>query len=211
MSSRPRRALVVFARVPALGRVKTRLAASIGEAGALAAYRELAELTLATVSTLPDCRRVVAYTPDDGRREMRAWLGDDVDLEPQGPGDLGRRMHAAVTRQVAAGSERVAVVGTDCPDLTADDVEKAFAALDKADLVLGPATDGGYWLIAMRQPLEAPFERIPWGDPDTLTETLRRAVDANIRVALLGRKTDIDTVAEWREWQLRRGVEPGAA
>lgn len=210
MTPPPRRALVVFARVPALGRVKTRLAASIGEAGALVAYRELAERTLAAVASLPDCTRLVAFTPDEGEREMRGWLGDGLRYEAQTHGDLGRRMHAAISRRLAEGAERVAIIGTDCPEVTADDVERAFAALDDVDLVLGPATDGGYWLIAMRKALEAPFDRIPWSSPDTLTETLRRAHESMLRVTLLSRKSDVDTVADWRAWQQRSGAARGA-
>lgn len=210
MTSPPRRALVVFARVPALGRVKTRLAASIGEAGALVAYRELAERTLAAVAPVPDCTRVVAFTPDEGEAVMREWLGGTLRYEPQAHGDLGRRMHAAIVRRLAEGAERVAIVGTDCPEITAADVERAFAALDEVDLVLGPATDGGYWLIAMRAALEAPFDRIPWSSPDTLTETLRRARESGLRVSLLSRKSDIDTVADWRAWQQRSGATQDA-
>jgi rSAM/selenodomain-associated transferase 1 len=210
MTPPPSRAVVVFARVPALGRVKTRLAASIGEAGALMAYRELAESTLGAIAALPDCDRVVAFTPDEGEREMRLWLGDAARYEAQAHGDLGRRMHAAIARRLAEGAERVAVIGTDCPDVGAADVERAFEKLADADLVLGPATDGGYWLIAMKAALEAPFDRIPWSNPDTLTETLRRAREFGLKVALLDRKTDVDTVVEWRAWKERRTAVPTA-
>lgn len=201
MTPPPRRALVVFARVPTLGQVKTRLAASIGPEAALAAYRELAEHTLATVAPLPDCTRVVAFTPADGAPAMRAWLGDVAEYEAQVEGDLGRRMLAAATHRFDAGAERVAIVGTDCPTLTGADVERAWAALDKADLVLGPAMDGGYWLIALRAPHAAPFRDVPWSSPDTLTDTLERAREAGLKVALLDRKADVDTVVDWRAWK----------
>src|SRR5689334_1759063 len=113
MTHPPRRALVILARVPTLGTVKARLAASIGEAAALDAYRELVERTLATTAALPECTRVVAFSPDAGMDAMRDWLGDSVRLEAQGRGDLGTRMHDALVRRLDEGAERVAIIGTD--------------------------------------------------------------------------------------------------
>ena len=201
MSPTPSRALVVFARVPALGQVKTRLAASIGQDAALAAYRELGAHTIATTAGLRECARIVAFTPADGAPAMREWLGDDLRYEAQEGDDLGSRLWAAVHRRFAEGASQVAVIGTDCPTLTADDVERAFAALDRADVVLGPAEDGGYWLIALDAAHEAPFREIPWSSADTLRETLRRLQEAGLRAALLDRKADVDTVVEWRAWK----------
>ena len=203
MTTPPRRALVVFARVPALGKVKPRLAASIGEGAALEAHRELAERTLATAESLPECTRVVAFAPDDDAPAMREWLGERVRFEPQGPGDLGRRMQDAVVRRLDEGADRVAIVGTDCPDMTAADVERAWTALDTADVALGPSTDGGYWLVAVRTPHDAIFRGVQWGTSETLPETLGRAVEAGLRVVLLGRKTDVETVVDWRAWKAR--------
>lgn len=195
------RALVVFARVPTLGQVKTRLAASIGNEAALAAYRELGTHTLASTAGVAECARTVAFTPADGADAMREWLGDDVGYEAQEGHDLGTRLLAAVTRRFAEGARQVAVIGTDCPSITAADVERAFATLDRADVVLGPAEDGGYWLIALGAPHDAPFREIPWSSGDTLAVTLRRLQEAGLRAALLDRKADVDTVVEWRAWR----------
>jgi uncharacterized membrane protein YdjX (TVP38/TMEM64 family) len=119
-------------------------------------------------------------------------------------------MHAALVRRLGEGAAHVAIVGTDCPDMGAADVERAFAALDTADLVLGPSEDGGYWLIALREPLTVPFRDVPWGSTETLTETLAKAIDAKLRVVLLGRKPTIDTVTDWRAW-LARAAAVGLA
>ena len=206
MTVSPRRALVVFARVPAMGGVKARLAASIGEAAALVAYRELAERTLATTAALPDCTRTIAFAPDDGAATMRGWLGDTVRLEAQGAGDPGTRLNAAVARRLAEGAKRIAIIGTDCADLGAADIERAWAALDTADVVLGPGEDGDFWLVALEEPQPALFHDVPWGTGETLTETLRRAQELRLKVVLLGRKRDVETVTDWRAWKARGDV-----
>jgi rSAM/selenodomain-associated transferase 1 len=201
MTPPPRRALVVFARVPVLGEVKTRLAASIGAPAALAAYRELVEHTLATTAALPDCTRVVTFTPADGEGAMRECFGEGVRYEAQVGPDLGARLHAAVRRRLADGADRVVVIGTDCPTIAAADIERGWAALERADLVLGPSEDGGYWLIGLKADHAEPFRDIPWSTPETLGVTLERARDAGLKVALLDRKVDVDTVVEWRAWK----------
>src|SRR3954470_1868128 len=206
MLTSSRRALVVFARVPPPGGVMARLAASIGEAGALDAYRALVERTLATTAALPDCNRTLAYAPDDGGAAMREWLGGTGRLEPQGLGDPGTRLQTAVGRRLGEGADRVAIVGTDCPDMTAADIERAWAALDDADLVLGPTEGGDFWLVGLKAPHATLFHDVPWGTSETLTETLRRAQEESLKVVLLGRKREISTVTDWREWQARADV-----
>jgi uncharacterized protein len=204
----PARALVVFARAPELGRVKTRLAAAIGDAAALACYRELGERVTRAVATLRDCRTVVAFTPREGRGATVAWLGEALAYEPQCDGDLGDRMADAVARHEREGASRIVVVGTDCPDVDAAVVEEAFARLDDADVVLGPALDGGYYLIALRAPVARArrlFEEVPWSAPDTLAVTLQRAEEAGVRVTLLAPLRDVDTVEDLEAWRSRSG------
>ena len=197
-------AIVVFARVPVAGRVKTRLAAELGGAAALAAYREITERVLAAVAQ-PDSRRLtVRYTPDDGRVAMRAWLGSSLTLQPQGPGDLGRRMTAAIGAELRDGASRVVVIGTDCPSVDQAVIAEAFERLAAADVVLGPALDGGYYLIGMSHLHSALFEGVPWSSPHTLRVTLKRARDLDLSVALLDRRRDIDTADDWRAWAAER-------
>jgi hypothetical protein len=202
----PARALVVLARAPELGRVKTRLAAAIGDAAALACYRELGERVARAVAAVRDCRTVVAFTPREGRDATAAWLGEAPEYEPQCDGDLGDRMADAVARREGEGASRIVIVGTDCPDVDAAVVEEAFARLDDADVVLGPALDGGYYLIALRAPVARArrlFEEVPWSAPDTLAVTLRRAEEAGLRVALLAPLRDVDTVEDLDTWRSR--------
>jgi hypothetical protein len=131
---------------------------------------------------------------------MRDWLGTEVALRPQISGDLGARMAGAIADAISAGADRVVVIGTDCPQVTAAVVQEAFDRLEAADVVLGPAADGGYYLIGMAQPHSLLFENVPWSSPDTLRTTLQSARAAGLSVALLEKRRDIDTADDWRAW-----------
>ncbi len=187
--------LIVFLRAPQLGKVKTRLAAGIGPEAALAAYRHLVELTLRAVSSWPDVE--LRFTPDEAAGEMSGWSRSGWKWIPQGGGDLGERLDRAVTATLAHGGTRVVVIGTDCPFLKPDDLKAAFAALESVDLVLGPATDGGYWLIGLRRSCPAVFQEISWGSSQVRTETLQRAAEAGLSVRLLRALSDVDTPDDW--------------
>jgi rSAM/selenodomain-associated transferase 1 len=194
------RALIVFARAPEPGYVKTRLAAELGAEEALSVYRRLAERVVAAVHAAGSYSVTVAYTPPGAEPLMRRWLGTSVALRPQSDGDLGERMATAVADAFSAGAERVVVIGTDCPEVSADVVEEAFTRLDAADVVLGPASDGGYYLIGMSRLHRALFDDVPWSSADTLRATLERARAHGLSIALLEQRRDIDTAADWRTW-----------
>ena len=194
------RALIVFARAPERGRVKTRLAAELGAEEALSVYCRLAERVVAAVRAGGSYSVTVAYTPRGAEPLMRRWLGTSVALRPQSGGDLGERMATAVADAFSAGAERVVLTGTDCPDVTADVVEEAFTRLDAADVVVGPASDGGYYLIGMSRAHRALFDGVPWSSVDTLRATLDRARASGLSVALLDERRDIDTAEDWRAW-----------
>ncbi|MFN2564187.1 MAG: TIGR04282 family arsenosugar biosynthesis glycosyltransferase [Gemmatimonadaceae bacterium] len=196
----PRHALIVFARAPELGCVKTRLAAELGAEAALFIYRTLAERVISAVRAATSYSSRVVFTPERAEPMMREWLGPSVDLQAQAPGDLGERMAASIADAISAGAERVAVIGTDCPDVTVSVVEEAFTRLDAADVVLGPASDGGYYLIGMSRIHSALFADVPWSCPDTLRVTLERARACGLSVALLAERRDIDAAADWRAW-----------
>ncbi|HWI58256.1 MAG TPA: TIGR04282 family arsenosugar biosynthesis glycosyltransferase, partial [Bacillota bacterium] len=191
----PSERLVVFVRAPRPGQVKTRLAQALGERAACAAYRELVQTVLGNLSALPDVE--LHYTPADAAGEIQSWLRPGWSLHPQVPGDLGRRLQAAFQTIFQQGAQRVVVVGSDCPAVTTQDVATAWAALDSADVVLGPACDGGYWLIGLRQAQPALFERVPWGTPAVFQETLERARGAKLTITRLRKLSDVDTLADW--------------
>lgn len=192
--------LIVFARAPRPGTVKTRLARTLGEVAALAIYRELAEHTL-HVARAAGIPVHVAFTPPDAAREMRRWLGDDVAYEAQADGDLGARMAHSIGARIAAGSRRVVIVGTDCPALTPAILCTALDALDHADVVFGPASDGGYYLMAQRALHPPLFHDVPWSSAQTLAVSLARAQSAGLHVALLEELRDVDTAEDWQAYR----------
>ena len=204
----PTRALVMLTRAPRAGRVKTRIAKVLGDAKALAIHRELTERTVAAARAAREARDVtlvVAHTPADAREEMRAWLGEDLRLEPQRGSDLGERMASAIQARLSSGADRVVVIGSDSPDLTPEMLEEAFGSLDRADVVVGPSADGGYYLIGMRVLHRSLFERIPWSGAETLARTLAAIRTAGLGVHLLDILRDVDTAEDWREWARRSG------
>lgn len=199
--------LLVFARWPEPGRAKTRLIPALGAGGAAALHRELVEHTLSTARTtrrLAGCRLEVCIdgaSPDAFQR----WLGGDVAFTPQGGGSLGDRLAAATARWFEAGAARVVVIGTDSPDLTPFHIRDALAALDDHDAAIGPALDGGYYLLALRRPVPELFDGVPWGEPEVLTETLARARGARLAVALLPPLADVDRPGDLAVWERARG------
>jgi rSAM/selenodomain-associated transferase 1 len=178
------RVLGLFAKWPSPGAVKTRLAAE-GDSdwGARAARAFL----LDTVDRLAavDARRVLVFAPKEREADFAAVTAGRFHLTPQSEGDLGRRMAAFVERQVGAGARAVVLLGADSPTLPVEYVERAFAELEHADVVLGPATDGGYYLVgcgAARPPL---FAGVAWGGANVLADTIKGLDDPQWRLSLL--------------------------
>lgn len=201
--SAPHRAgsgLMIFAKAPRPGRVKTRLAASVGDEAAVEIYRALGSTVVENVigGAYQTC---VCFDPPDALAEVRSWLGEDVAYRPQTSGDLGDRMSEAIRYGLSA-MDRVCVVGTDAPDVDRALVESALAALDHSDLVLGPAADGGYYLIAVKAPQPQLFRGIPWSSDSVLTDTLDVADRSGLVVHLLRELSDVDHVEDvptaWR-------------
>jgi rSAM/selenodomain-associated transferase 1 len=162
---------------------------------------------MAAARRVRGCSLTVAFTPPHAGDVTRAWLGAGATYEPQVAGDLGARMAAALGARLAAGAERVIVIGTDCPEADEFVIEQAFSALDETDIVLGPAADGGYYLIGMRRLHDELFVGIPWSSDETLQRSLDHAVSSGLRVHLLPELADVDTAADWRRWQQRRGED----
>jgi rSAM/selenodomain-associated transferase 2/rSAM/selenodomain-associated transferase 1 len=212
--SRPRGRLIVFTRWPEPGKAKTRLIPALGEEGAAKLQREMTEHTLALARRFASdgiADLEVRYEGGD-RERMRGWLGSRHALRPQGGGDLGERMARAARSAFDSGSTAAVVVGTDCPDLSPDVLGGAFAGLDRADVVVGPATDGGYYLIGMAASAAAKsipciFEGIPWGSGEVLSRTLLRAEVAGVTLEQLRQLPDVDRPEDLVHWErVRRGM-----
>jgi len=164
--------LMVFAREPIPGRVKTRLISALGAEGAASLYRDLLKLALAAAAALPDVRRELWCdgAPPRGGVCARLALEFGMALRHQGDGDLGARMSLAMTEALQR-THGAVLIGSDCPGYHVEYLSAALAALQDHDAVLGPAADGGYVLIGLRRPAPSLFTGIPWGTDAVLEQT----------------------------------------
>lgn len=198
--------LVVFLKAPGDGPVKTRLAETIGPAAARDAYRRLVGALLERIEAIP--RVELCFTPVEGAEEIQPWLRPGWLAVPQVGEGLGERLHSAFVEHFETDALRVIIIGSDCPEVTALDVEQAWLELEAHDVVLGPALDGGYWLIGLRAPQPTLFADIPWSTDRVFGETMCRAREADLRVALLRELSDVDTAADWERWLARCEAKP---
>jgi rSAM/selenodomain-associated transferase 1 len=187
------RVLGVFAKWPRPGTVKTRLGDSAW--GAVVGRAFLLDV-LARLGGLPVDRALV-YAPPEAEPDFAELVQGSFRLVSQGDGDLGRRMQRFFVQQLEAGATRIVVVGTDSPTLPVEHVERAFAELEHADVVLGPACDGGYYLLGCGARLPPVFDRIAWGQAGVLADTVARLSDPSWRLALLPPWYDVDTPEDW--------------
>jgi rSAM/selenodomain-associated transferase 1 len=203
--------LLLFAREPVLGRVKTRLAAGIGAEAALAVYRELLALTAAAAAQAGVPATVwLAEPPATAAAEVPRpeWPGLPWRVQPA-VGSLGARMAHAFGEAFAAGAGRVVVIGTDCPSLSGELLTQAFAQLLTHDLVVGPAADGGYYLLGMNALAPELFENKAWSTASVLPDTLADAARLGLRVAQLPTLHDVDSAADLATWRAHTAPDAG--
>lgn len=193
-----RRHLVIMAKLPQAGRVKTRLAKSVGVAEATRVYRCLLAGTIRKLCRDPRWQCWVAVTPDTALGAFTRFAPQSANCVAQGNGNLGDRMQR-LFNHLPPGP--IAIVGTDIPDLTRDDIAMAFKALGRNDAVLGPAPDGGYWLVGARRAPRVPqfFANVRWSSPHTLADTLDNLKHA--RVAQLRSIADLDEASDYLGWR----------
>ena len=204
---KPNRHLVIFAKAPKLGAVKTRLAAGIGDEAALEFYQKSLKAVLARLATRSSWRCWISVTPDAAVIEAPFWP-DSYDAIPQGGGDLGDRM--AKTFEVLPPGP-VALIGADIPTIESTHIEAAFTALNDHDTVFGPAADGGYWLVGSNRSFDAAgmFKNVRWSSPHALADTLINVVAQGKSSAQLETLEDIDDRAAYQKWLTN--VPSGAA
>jgi uncharacterized protein len=184
--------LVLFARYPTAGAAKTRLIPALGAEGAAALHRQLTERTLGILcqSGLPI---ELHYTGADAA-EFRQWLGNDVALVPQAQGDLTDRLLAALA------PAPVVFFGADTPDLDLGHIASAVSALHSNEVVIGPADDGGYYLIGMKRAKPELFANMPWSTEQVMPETLGRLAMQGIEPVLLETLHDCDRPEDLLRW-----------
>jgi uncharacterized protein len=186
----------MFVKAPRPGTVKTRL--GLGEIAECEAYRRLVRAVVREVAVFDAAQ--VRFTPDDAEPEIRHWVRVGWAAAPQGEGDLGARMQTAFAESFAAGVTRVVIIGSDCPYLTAVDIRQAWEALKTSDLVVGPAKDGGYWLIGLRENQPGLFTNMAWSSKDVFCKTMARAKAMRLKTFLLRTLSDVDTRDDWQKF-----------
>ncbi len=187
--------LGIFLKAPRRGEVKTRLAKTIGDSKALSAYRQLVERQMAILPSGWDTR--IHYTPTNALQGMQSWLGSSYPYQAQSEGNLGQRLSQAVSLHFKNHATPLLLIGADCPWLDSPTLESAADALEHADVVLGPAHDGGYYLIGLNSNQPSLFDAIDWSTESVFLQTLERASKAGLSVFLLDPKHDVDSREEW--------------
>jgi rSAM/selenodomain-associated transferase 1 len=188
--------VLVFQKNAILGKVKTRLASGMGEPRALEIYRHLIQLTYSALEVVP--ASIWTYFSDFIPETINPPTAKSFVQEGQ---DLGERMANAIARSFESGMEKVVLIGTDCPTLQSQHLNEAFEALSNSDLVLGPATDGGYYLIGMKRKADYLFEGISWSTAEVLSQTLAVATAHGLHFTLLDELSDIDTQEDWERYR----------
>jgi uncharacterized protein len=185
---------IVFTRYPEAGKVKTRLIPALGEQGAAALHKKMAEHTISVeraLQRLVPCDLEVWFVGGD-LALMQGWLGEDLTYQLQPDGDVGDRMRLAFQSIFDRGYKKAAIVGTDCPDLTPEILAQSFGALEDNPIALGPAIDGGYYLIGLQYLIPELFTGIPWSTANVLQETVKIATELAMIPTLLPYLADID-------------------
>lgn len=202
-----RQRLILFARYPVAERVKTRLIPALGPEGAAALHRRLVLRTVRVAEAWRASADADLEIRFDGGNEeaMRHWLGDGWRYRPQGEGDLGERMTRAFADSFRENYANTVLIGSDCPALSRESLIAAFAGLSHSRVVLGPATDGGYYLVGMTQSIPELFRGVEWGTETVFKETLRILERLALQPFLLERHDDVDRPEDLICW--RRTVE----
>ncbi len=196
----PQRVLGLLVKQPLPGRVKTRLAAETSpEWAARVAAAFLADM-VERLSKI-EARRVLAFAPPSAETLFSSLTHGRFILVPQVEGDLGQRLAAFFTDQFRSGAPTAVLLGIDSPTLPVAYIEEAFEKLEHADVVLGPATDGGYYLVGCAGRIPPIFSDMPWSQPGVLGETIARLPNSGWRLDLLPPWYDVDTLRDW--WALR--------
>ncbi len=195
--------LIIFTRYPEPGKTKTRLIPALGTVGAANLQRQMTEHTLSQVKQLQASTAIsleVRFAGGDSQL-MQDWLGSDLIYQSQGEGDLGKRMMRSLLYAFQKNAEQVVIIGTDCPGVNAEILATAFKQLHAFDLVLGPAVDGGYYLIGMRQLFAELFTNIDWGTSQVFAQTLEIAQKLNLSVFYLPTLADVDRPEDLPIWE----------
>ncbi|ALF51710.1 hypothetical protein ACX27_00810 [Nostoc piscinale CENA21] len=195
--------LIIFTRYPEPGKTKTRLIPALGSVGAANLQQQMTEYTLLQVAELQKAIGVsVELRFAGGSLElMQDWLGWELLYASQGEGDLGTRMARSLVDAFRKNAEYVIIIGSDCPGVTSQILATAFQQLQTVDLVIGPAIDGGYYLIGVRRFIPELFDNIDWGTSQVLQQTIDIAAKLGVLSIYLPTLADVDRPEDLLIWQ----------
>ena len=194
--------LVVVAKEPVPGKVKTRLFPELSPAVAADLYRCFLHDRIQEVSTLNEVDRAIAYTPEDARETFITLALDGFELFAQQGKHLGERLNNIFLEKLSQGYKAVSIVDSDSPDLPKSLIKESFELLlsKRVEVVFGPCHDGGYYLVGMRKPHPELFRNIPWSTENVLSVTLEKARKMGLNVKLLSTWNDLDTFKDLLEF-----------
>lgn len=182
-------AIIIFIKNPVLGKVKTRLAATIGNERALKIYKSL---VAHTIDAVEESKADVFLFFSDSVEENMATENPRCIKKIQSGKNLGERISNAFDEVFGLLYQKVLIIGTDCPGINLKLIDKAFAALENSDVVMGPAADGGYYLLGMNKPYRLLFQKINWSTSTVFNETISRCNESELKYALLEVLHDVD-------------------
>ena len=192
--------LIIFIKNPIKGKVKTRLAESVGNEKALMIYKELLKKTV-DIASKTECHRELWYS---------GFINENDQIDPklfeknlQEGANLGEKMSNSFSLAFERGIEKAVIIGSDCPDVTDELIKKAFQSLDKADLVIGPSLDGGYYLLGMKKHHPELFTGIEWSEITVFETTVRKAKNSGLNISELPALNDIDTIEDLKKSSMR--------
>ena len=191
--------LIIFVKNPELGKVKSRLAKSIGKEKALQVYKKLLQQTK-NITVAVDCDKLICYSDRIERNDL--WDNINFKKSVQAGKDLGDRMFNSIRQASKGAYNRICLIGSDNMELTSEIINRAFGYLDGDDIVLGPAKDGGYYLIGMKYPVSEIFSNKKWGSSDVLQETINDISRLGLSCRLLPALNDIDEIEDINEKDL---------
>jgi uncharacterized protein len=206
-------ALIILARMPQQGRVKSRLAATIGSEAAADSYRLMAEHLFAECERLPpSVTRYLFYADSGDADAIRGWAGSAFHYEPQRPGDFGQRMMAAFQTVFHQGARNAVIVGSDVPDLSAAIISEALHLLNRYPIVIGPDRGGGYYLLGLKMVYPDLFlRRLAWGTHYVLGRTLQIIRELGMAPAVLPRLIDVDVEGDLWQWLRQTAAGPASS
>lgn len=191
--------LIIFVKYPEPGKVKTRLAEELGDRKAAEIYSLMAETIIGNVFHSGRYETAIFFDPPGKKDEIKKWIGKGSERYiPQEGKTLGDRMSNAFGRVFSDGARNAVIIGTDCVDITSETLEEAFGILGETDVVIGPAEDGGYYLLGLNNHEPTLFRDISWSTGLVLDQTVGRIQEAGLSFKLLRTLTDIDTAGDLR-------------